>query len=200
MNRRNEALVDIAAKTESIVGKGNDAIRKGMAKRGSLNLPALLEARRWEFLIPDKAFDHAALYDRILILQLTDSEGETFGEDSTIIMPEITKSRLADEACRGVIVSAGLSALDHLRSNGADLGHVVRFIRNAPWRMKVDRVEGHDIHELVMRDGDLISSEDLAIALRKGQCKVAYVEGQHVFVDAKGNIWKPEMPFIQDDL
>lgn len=198
-------LADISAQTERLVKAGNEAIRKRMTKKGGLKLPELLEARRWEYLIPDGMFAVQAAYDRILIAQISSAPRETFVEGGTLIMPATTQARVTEEASRGIVVSAGLVALDNLRSNGIDVGHIIRFIRNAPWRMEVDNVEGHVIHALVMRDGDVIASEDLATALRKGECKAKLLRNadgteQHVFVDKRGKQWKPTTPWIQDDL
>jgi hypothetical protein len=198
---RAEKVVELAVGAEAQKAAGNAAIKSKMAPKGSLKLPPLLEARRWEFLMPDGCFQTQALFDRILVMQIPYTDKSTFG-DTGIIMPETTKARLGDEACRGIIVSAGLKALDNLRSNGVDLGHVIRFIRNAPWRMEVDNVLAKTVYELVMRDGDLIASEDLAEACRRGECRVEWDDEakQHVYVDSKGKQWEPKLPWIQEDL
>lgn len=195
--------VDIAVQAEDIIKRGNEAIRKKMAKPGALKLPPLLEARRIEYLMPDGVFSSQAMFDRILVMQIKPERAKTgtFG-GGLIHMPATSEARITDEASRGIIVSAGLKALDNLRSNGCDLGHIVRFIRNAPWRMDVDTVEGHEVYELVMRDGDLVASEDLAEALRRGECSLLWdaQAQQHVYVDKDGEQWKPRLPWIQDDL
>jgi hypothetical protein len=196
-----QKLVEAEADVVSKARRGDEEIRAKMAKPGSLGLSPLLEKRRWDELIPDGAFEQQAVYDRLLVMQVDKSRGtDTFG-DTSILMPATTKARLQDEACRGIIVSAGPLALDEIRGNGMDVGHYVRFIKNAPWRMQVDMVQGTAIHLLVMRAGDIVSSEDLAEALKRGECKlVVDADGTHGYVDNEGNQWKPKLPWIADDL
>ncbi len=198
---RAASLVEAAVGADAVIKAGNDAIRAKMSPKGTLKLPPLLEARRWQYLIPDGCFSVQAVFDRMLVMQIPFSDKKTFG-DTSIIMPETTKARRADEACRGIIISAGLKGLNNLRSNGMDLGHIIRFIKNAPWRMEVDVVNGKDIFELLMRDGDVVGSEDLAEALRRGECEVVWDEetAQHCYKDATGKQWTPLLPWIQEDL
>lgn len=197
-----EIALNALANAEDAIRKGNEAIRKKMAPKGKLGLPDLLEQRRWDELIPDSAFKFQAAFDRVLVMQTSGNKSKTFVEGGVIQRTHATIEREEDEASRGVLVSAGLGALDTLRSNGIDVGHYVRFIRNAPWRMKIDNVEGQDIWLLVMRDGDLVASEDTAEALRNRKCKVAWNDEakQHEYVDAKGKHWKPKSTWIADDV
>lgn len=192
-----EALIQADVDTRT----GDDLIREQMSPPGTLGLPPLLEKRRWEELIPDGAFKTQALFDRILVMQVAPEKGQTTFAGTNIIMTDSRIDRIEDEACRGIIVSAGLLALTELRTNGCDLGHYVRFIKNAPWRMKIDTVKSKDIHELVMRSGDLVSSEDLSTALREGRVKVAYNAETKVYayVTEDGMQWDPQMPWMPDD-
>lgn len=167
------------------------AIKAKQAPPGALGLPKLLDERRLKYHIPDSAFTMQAAYDRILVWQLF-LEKETFG-DTSIIMPNRAKAREKDEAPRGIVVSAGLKALDDLRTNGMDLGHVINFIRLAPWRMPFDHINATELKLIVCRSGDVVSSDDLASALRLGECWIRHDEesNQHVFVDERGKRWTP---------
>jgi hypothetical protein len=170
-------------------------LRKRMAQSGDLGLPALLEQRRQNYAIPNGAFKSQAVYDRILLWQIPLNEGEKFG-DTMIIMPDSAKTRAVESAPRGVVVSAGLLALDQIRSNGIDVGHIVNIICQAPFRIEIEQICGRPFYLLILRAGDLIGSEDLMEDLRSGKCSVSYEEGQHVLKDKEGKAWNPQLPWI----
>lgn len=154
------------------VKKTDDDRRARLAGPGELGLPDLLDRRRLEFLIPDEAFREQPLYDRIFIYQISMWKTDKYG-DGLIEMPEIVKDAEKFSNPRGVLIAAGPIALDEIRSNGADLGHVVTFIKLAPWRLQVAAHRGRDEHILIMRSCDLIASEDLARQLREGALAIA---------------------------
>lgn len=167
----------------------------------------LLERRRIQHVIPDGAFKQTMTFDRILVSQMDQDDGETYG-DTGIFKPEAAKAHDTNTAPRGILLAAGLEALDSLRSNGIDLGHIVTFIKNAPWHMRIDNVMGHDMHALIMRAGDITGSEDLATALQSGECRIeaketvhedGVVVREHHYVDNDGKTWSPTLPFIGDD-
>jgi len=192
---------------ERWVDRAERSLTKALAKKGKLGLPPLLDARRLEYGIPDGAFKLQAAFDRILVYQIPINRKNTFG-DTSIIKPETSERREAEEAPRGILVSAGMKAMDNLRSNGIDLGHIVSFIRLSPWRMYVDCVEGLSFHIMILRDGDLLGSEDLRAALVQGKCKIEVREYKdeegvlrrcHMFKDSNGDLWDPEIPWIPED-
>jgi hypothetical protein len=179
------------------------------AKKGTLGLPALLDRRRLEHGIPNGAFKAHSLFDWILVWQIAqfDSVDGTYG-DTRIILTEKGQAMTREEAPRGIIISAGLAALDNLRSNGVDLGHIVRFIRNAPMRIPVEMIGGRMLYGIKLKDGDVTDSEDLQEALAKGECKVELrsftqpngeVKEKHVYIDKDGKQWQPQMPWMGDD-
>lgn len=137
-----------------------EAVKKREDAALALGLPAKLEARRKEYGIPVGAFGMQAMFDRVLIWQISDHQGDTF-KGTSIVMSERSKARTREEAPRGVIVSAGLRALDFLRTNGSDIGNIVRFVRLSPWRMPVDFVDAKEVHLMVIRAGDIIADEDI---------------------------------------
>jgi hypothetical protein len=172
-----------------------------MAPAGALNLPALLDERRLHYMIPDGAFQLlATVYERICVYQLTDVEGDTYVKGGSIVMPDTVKHRKKLEAPRGIIIGAGLRSLDVLRTNGMDLGHIVRFVRNAPYRFIVDDWKGVPTSVMVMQAGDIVASEDISAQLTAGTCKYDLRDGQHVFVDAQGNYHKPAAAWIPEDV
>jgi hypothetical protein len=110
-------------------------------------------------------------------------------------MPDSAKKRVREEAPRGVIESAGLEALDTLRSHGADLGHIVNFVRLAPWRLPVDMIAGAPVYVLILQDADITSSEDTAKAVRSGELRLISEPGKHRY-EGRG---VPSLPKIGDD-
>jgi hypothetical protein len=179
----------------------------------------LLEKRRIEHVIPEGVFRFQCAFDRIYVYQLGEKDSrkdETYG-DTSIIMPQAARDYKRSETPRGIIVSAGLRAREALYGHGMAVGHIVRFIRNAPWAMPVDNVQGKDVHVFVMRDGDITGSEDTMRNLREGKCKLVEFEevkkirlptGEEkeiimpgfAYLGEDGKIWDPRMPWIPDDL
>lgn len=175
-------------------------IQKRMAPPGSLGLPPLLEKRRIQYGLIDAFFERQMIYDRILLYQI-DQFGTVDGrvsEDSPIIAPDIVQARNKNEASRGILVNAGLGALDALTSNGCELGDIVEFVRLTPWSIKLDYFAGQTEWGVVMRAGDLVNSMDLAGRLKRGECKVVWDEehGQHQIKTPDGKMWHPTMPHI----
>lgn len=183
-------------------------IRKRMSPAGALGLPELLDQRRLEYGITDGAFAGAVLFDRVYVFQISDSdhEGGFFGKDSRIVTPDQTRDRLKHEAPRGILIGAGLRALDILRSHGVDLGHIVHFINSQPWRLYVDMIAGKRIPVLPMNAGDILDSEDLARELRpEGRAVVrknVNPEGaiEHAIAfPGEVKLRKPIQPWVSDD-
>lgn len=168
-------------------------------KPGEFGLPPLLEARRLEHGIPDGAFKMQCVYNRMIVWQLPDDDSETY-KGTSILMTNRAQERERDIAPRAVIVSAGLSAMDYLRSNGMDLGHIVNFVRLSPYEWRCDIV-GRGIEQQckILQAGDIIGSEDLSAALRSGECRIVYENNVHKFVDSSGKVWEPQDPRLASD-
>lgn len=168
-------------------------ILKQVSPPGELNLPPLLDARRIEHGIIDGAFAAEAAYNRVFIWQLPDKEfeGGTYGKDSMILAPQNTQSRENHEAPRGIVVSAGLVALDGLRSHGIDLGHIVTLLREVPFRLRVGYAGSKAHHLLVITTGDICGNEDLAESRRLGEVKVVLHGEQHKLETRDGQPWSP---------
>lgn len=142
-------------------------IKEKMAPPGCLGLPELLEKRRLEYGIIDSAFRVQAAFNRIFIHKIPDQmfKNGRYGDDSRIELPDTVKKQLLNMAPRGIIISAGLSALDTLRDHGMDLGHIVTVNRVSPWRVIYDIIGGEQMSYLIVQDRDISGSEDTAEAL-----------------------------------
>ena len=146
-------------------------------------------------------------FDNVLVAQQSDNPDEECFEGTHIVKPVMSERKEKEEAPRGLLLGAGLSALDALRSNGIDLGHFVNFIRQAPWRMKIATVATYDIYALVLRAGDIKGSEDTMTWLREGKLQIRTRDEDgvkvHYYVKKekgdKFTVWNPTEPFLPDD-
>jgi len=186
----------LAGRDREIAERRSEILRKRMSPPGSLGLPRLLDERRIAYGITDRAFDWDASFARVYIWQIPMQKGDKFESDSLIHMPESVQQREKTKAPQGIIISAGLTALDHLRGHGMDLGHKVLFCHSAPYHIRYDTVLGLEQHLIVLLSGDIIGSEDLATnrrnrvvryLARRTETSVA-----HTFIDEKGQPWLPE--------
>jgi len=172
-------------------------MRKRMSPPGTLGLPKLLDERRLEFGITDGAFSRQAVFDRVFLWQIPMQKGDKFESDSLIHMPESVQQREKARAPQGIIVSAGLKALDQLRSHGIDVGHKILFCHAAPYHIRYDSVLGLEQHLIIVLAGDIIGSEDLATNLRTREVRCLPRRNQennsvdHVFIDERGDAWLP---------
>jgi hypothetical protein len=151
-------LVERALVAENIA----DELEKSLAPRGTYNIPMLLDERRFEYAIPNGAFESFPAFDKVYIHQITLQERRTYSDGGSIVKPDAVIAVDRNTAPRGIIVSAGLQALDSLRSTGIDIGHIVRFKKFSPFIQPVAEIQGHVLTVMVIRDGDIVSSEDLA--------------------------------------
>lgn len=163
-------------------------------------VPPLLEKRRLQFNIVDEAFEQVCVYERVYIHQVSRHQGETMG-DGVIVMADVTSAREREQAPMGVVVSAGLGALDAMHSNGIGLGHLVSIARLSPWRVPIKTVQGVDENLLICEAGDIIASFDLAEMIRDRTVRIVTREDPetkvktHVFIDDKGQPWTPKNPW-----
>ncbi len=176
----------------AIAKRLEDEWKKYVAPAGALKgLPPLLEKRRLEYQIPDAAFGRACMFDKILLFQIPMWEQETFG-DTRIIMSEEGAKREEESAPRGIIVSAGLQALDVLHSHGSGLGHKVLYVHMSPWRVPFMMISGHELHLIPLRVGDLVADEDTGAALLSGELGVVRVEDKHRYMNGAGEAPLPK--------
>jgi hypothetical protein len=157
-------------------------IRAQMSAPEVLKLPERLEAARQKWGIPDGAFKSQAIYDRILVFPIdAEHEKETYG-NSSIHMTDTMKKREQQDGHRGILLSVGLEAADHVFSHGVELGDIVYTIRNAPHARKVATlVEAGPMYILVMRDGDLTDNESLMERIMSGETRIVDEGGEHSY-------------------
>ena len=162
------------------------------------HLPKLLDQRRLEYDIPPGVFQIQPIYDRafLWVIKETWEEGSKIG---SIWIPDAAEDRMITQTVRSVLCAAGPLALDQLRSNGVDLGHIVKFTEHAPYAIKVGRVGTQEPRVHVVRAGDVIASEDLAENLAAGRVGFSYENNEHLLVDESGQKWAPEDPGYQPD-
>lgn len=184
------------------------ALKANISKAGALKLPNLLDQRRRKYEIPDQAFDVAPAFDRIFVWPVSDFDGQQTYGDTKILMTDVREKAEKYHTPRGILVAAGLRALDNLKSHGIELGDEIEFIESAPFLRRVGVYAGTELGMYELRDGDITGSRDLAKRLRSGKVKVALKsftdqEGrkttQHVYVDEKGKFLAPMDPWIPDD-
>lgn len=159
-NAKRSDMVERALHAKGIA----DKVEKSLLPRGTFNIPMLLDERRFEYGIPNGCFKQFPVFDKVYVWQIPTEERHTYSDGGTIIKPDAVISHDRNTAPRGIIVSAGLQALDSLRSTGIDLGHIIRFKKFSPFIQPIDEVDGRPLNVMVIRDGDIVASEDLAKA------------------------------------
>lgn len=150
----------------------------------SSKYPLLVErAREWGFDIPSDA----PFADRIIVWRLPPFEKTEGG----IFMPD----SFQDTNVFGVLVAAGMQALDTLESNGVTLGHIVKFERFAGWEhednLPVDRRTPEKLRGarfLHLNSRNILTSVDLKNDLEAG--RVNYLRG----VDGKSRLERKALP------
>src|SRR3990167_5395868 len=145
---------------------------------------SLLEKRIEEFQLPRCPYQPA--FDRIAVVVVPEDKAarDSFIKGGVIVKPKQTKDWETNTSARGVLVAAGLGALDVLRSHGMEVGHVVWVARLSPWRHVIERSEktGGDVEMLFMRVGDIVGSEDTLKTVQAGELKITRNgKGQHVY-------------------
>lgn len=150
----------------------SQAVLKKMSPPGSLNLPPMLEEKRWEFGIIDGYWDNAPIHNRVFLYQLEPTymaEGIVGGSEGLIVAPQTTIDRETYTAPRAIIVSAGLTAQTYLRQHGISVGHTIILLDPSPLRIIVGVVDGKDHKMLTVSSQDISGSVELAEAVKEGE-------------------------------
>lgn len=194
-NLNNPVLEDWQQKAEKYrVAKSiEEKFRAAMAPAGTYNIPEILEKRRMEYGIPNGAFESYPTFDKVYIWQipLPGQGGDKYVEGGSILKPENVQSHERNTAPRGIVVSAGLQAMDRLWSSGTSIGDIVRFKKLSPFIMPVAQIEGKSFSVYVVRDGDIESSEDFAAKLNARTISIKNVSKDGYdfrVVDSNGNV------------
>jgi hypothetical protein len=201
-----ESPIELTLKERIIRTQREDDLRReveaNFSPPGALGLPPLLDDKRIKHGIPDSAWRSQAVFNKILVWQIPVDGSETYG-GGVIVKTEAQKKRELSEAPRGVIVSAGLQALDELRSHGVDIGHTVFFTHLAPFRKRLPPIAGKEPSLVILHAGDIFDSEDLAEKLRARVCRIISkeVDGviSHFYCDENGKMWNPAQNVAAED-
>lgn len=196
----NDLLVTAREESERALQR---EIEANFSPPGALGLPKLLEEKRIKYAIPDSAWGSQAVFNKILVWQIPVDHSDTYG-GGLIAKTEVQKKRELSEAPRGVIVSAGLQALDELRSHGVDVGHTVYFTHLAPFRKRLPSIAGREPSLVILHSGDVFDSEELAQNLKARRCRIINKETpegilQHFFCDENGKVWNPIQNAASED-
>lgn len=162
-------------------GVPDEVIAQYISAPGKLDLPPeilppALERRRIEHYIPDQAWDIQPAVDVVHVWQIGRPR-ETASDGGMIVLTEQARDASRYESPRGIIVTAGLLALDHLRSHGMDLGDIAYLLRMSPYRLPMDLIGHRDQGGLlVLHSGDIKGSEDTMQRIRRGELRVKRVK------------------------
>lgn len=172
-----------------------------------IRMPHLLNERRERYLIVDQMFQFPASYDRILVHQVS-MHHDTDTAGGLIVLTEKAKEAQRDGACLGIIVSAGLLALDEMASNGHHVGDLVAFVQWSVYRLPTTHIAGHEFPLLVLKSGDIVANCDLQRRINEQSVRIVPREVkdpstgditiQHVYVDEHGKMWRPQEPFTSE--
>ena len=142
--------------------------------------PALRRAIE-EWQITPAYLGQVPAFDRVLVFMIPSQDAEwkngslVYKGTNTQVIDSV-KDKMERTAPRGVIVSAGLKALEQLRSNGIDVGHTVVYLRLSPYRPPVGYENRQLRHLNSIRAGDLMFSEDTGRLLREGKIRRVFKE------------------------
>ena len=145
-------------------------------------IPELLMKRVKEFDIPE--WPGQACFERVIVYRIPDdsSASETYAEGGVIVKPENRLEADKDRSPRGVVVSAGLAAMDILVSNGMQVGELVWFAPHVPFRFEVGkRPDGQRLEFYFMNVGDIVLSEDILQRTMDGEIVLGQQGNQHMY-------------------
>lgn len=130
-------------------------------------VPPRLKERMGFYKVPMPSF--APTFDRCLVyplsLALRGGAGVTETTAGGIVIPEQTRERFS--AHQGLLLRAGVKAVEQLYSHGIGLGDIVLVTRFAPWQ-RAYFAEGKEHSVYIVRASDIAGSDDLATAFDKG--------------------------------
>ena len=146
------------------------------------SIPPLLLKRMQELEIP--AWPGQALFERVIVYLVPDeaASADKFIPDGMIYKVDQRKETDKARSPRGVIVSAGLAALDILVSNGMQIGEMVWLSPYVQYRFEVGKREnGSPIEFMFLNVGDVVLSEDILQRVVDGELNLQHNGKQHVY-------------------
>jgi hypothetical protein len=174
---RGEVRIELRDTERDAAIKRTALIRARMSPPEALKLSPKLEAARQKWGIPDGFFKYAAGFDRIFVFPVDPFDQDDKLPNSFLFRAQTTKQKDLQEGFRGVLISAGLTAMDRLMSHGYELGDIVMTNKNVPFARRMELLEGEPMFVLVMRDGDLAGNETLQADILAGRRRVVDVGG-----------------------
>lgn len=199
-------MADVMGMTEedfqTVAERLEPVVRKMQARKGKLGLDPVLDERRLKYAAPDAIWDAAAAFDKILVWQIVE-DGEEDGKvaGTRLFAPKTAKRRNREETPRGFICSAGMLALDILKSNGMKVGDIVHFVKLAPFRRPVLKLEGWTFVVLCLNMGDIVDNEDVAQRLKSGELRLCLGEnGKHYYEWSGKRVADPQLPWSGADM
>jgi hypothetical protein len=166
---------DVNARALAVTDRLAEALEKHQKPAGSFAIPEKLDKRRLEYGIPNGAFQILPAFDRVFVHQIPEDESRFYGDSEFLIKPEHVLTVERNNTPRGILVAAGLQARDALESSGIQVGDIIKFQKLAPFNMTVDTVAGTPMQVMVIRDGDVVGSEDAAEKLNSGSHSIKNV-------------------------
>jgi co-chaperonin GroES (HSP10) len=149
-------------------------------------LHPLLTKRVDEFNIPP--WPGEACFERVIVYCLPDSHAAREQTEGGIYIPTQRVDTDKKRSPRGIVVSAGLKALDILRSNGMDIGELVWFAPHVPFRYVVGRKDNEDIEFKFMNVGDIVLSEDILGRVCEGEIETHSYNNTHTYTKTENGI------------
>jgi len=142
----------------------------------------LLEKRLKEYNIP--AWPYQPVFDRIVVYRIPEDKAKSdkFSEDGILVKPEVVKDREEKSSPRGLVVAAGLTAMDQLKGHGIGLGDLVWLTKWTFYSHETARTTMGGVEFLFMRAGDVVGSEDLLKSMQAKKVTVVLdKDGQHKY-------------------
>ena len=140
--------------------------------------PCAERCKRWG--VHPGAFDYQASFDRIFVWQvipfdLEYKDGFWCLPGQSISIPPKSLDRGRYTAPRGILLSAGLEAMDELATNGIRIGDYVDFLRLTPFMKPVGFSPSlESIPVVLCSASDVTSSEDVATRRKAGKIKMVW--------------------------
>ena len=142
-------------------------------------LHPLLSKRMQEFDIPP--WPGEACFERVIVYCIPDRYAAREKTEGGLYIPTQRVDTDKARSPRGIVVSAGLKALDVLRSNGMDLGELVWFAPHVPFRYVVGTNGKQDIEFKFMNVGDIVLSEDVLGKVLEGELVPTSINGKYTY-------------------
>lgn len=118
--------------------------------------------KRYGFELPP----FAAVFDRVLVVPLGDADQPTTTADGLLVIPPVSRERAGAQI--GVIVSAGVKAIEQLYSHGIGIGDIVLLARFSEWPKAYFDKQGRPWQVLILQAGEIAASLDLKSELDLG--------------------------------